>query len=66
MQVTRFGEHLPRLQRAVREACRELGKQAELQVCGADVVLARSLASMLDEVVLQLLRLKKLKKLMMN
>lgn len=56
LQATRFGEHLPRLQRAVREACRELGKQAELQVSGADVVLARSLASMLDEVLLQLLR----------
>lgn len=56
LQATRFGEHLPRLQRAVREACRELGKQAELQISGAELLLDRRLASALDDVLLQLLR----------
>lgn len=56
LRTTRFSEQFRRLHRMVRDASQELGKPTDLMVSGGEISLDRSVAELLGDVLLHLLR----------
>ncbi|GAB2893141.1 chemotaxis protein CheA [Uliginosibacterium flavum] len=56
LRSTHFGEQFRRLHRVVRDTAQELGKRVDLQLTGSDIVLERSMADLLGDALMHLLR----------